>query len=360
MAWVVAILVLSALIIVHEYGHFLVARRSGVHVQAFSIGFGPKVLAWRRGQTEYRISAIPLGGYVKMAGEQHTEQTRQPGEFLSQPIGTRARIIAAGPLVNYVTSIVTLWIVLVIGYPELMPTVGQLVEQMPAQSAGLAVGDRIVAIDGHPVRTWDELTRLVHDAAGQSLRIALERDQQRLSVTVVPETKEVTDPFGRQRVVGLIGIAPSGEITTYRVSPLQAVGQTIQKQLEWTSQIGLSLWSLVVGRVSARESLTGPIGIVYLTSEAAKLGLGSLLYLVSLFSLSLAIFNLFPIPVLDGGHLLFLVMEKLRGGRPVSLHVQERAAQVSMALLLFLVVLVCVNDVSRFGLLDKLVEWWRG
>jgi len=304
------------------------------------------------------VSLVPLGGYVKLAGEHRTEQANAPWEFLSKPPGVRAGIIVAGPLVNYVASIVTLWVVLVIGYPELLPTVGTLVEHMPAKEAGLHVGDRILAVNGASIRTWDELTRIVHRSPNQPLTVQLARSGTQLTATLTPQAKAITDPFGRRRVVGLVGVSPSGEFETYRVSPLEAIGQTASKQLEWTAQIGLSLWSLFTGRISMQESLTGPIGIIYMTSEAVRMGLGSLLYLVSIFSLSLAIFNLFPIPILDGGHLVFLALEKLRGA-PISVQAQEKAAQISLALLVFLVVVVCINDVNRFGLLEKFLEWWR-
>ena len=358
MSWLISAVVLGGLVLVHELGHFLVARWSGVRVTRFSIGFGPVLCRWTRGDTEYVLSLLPLGGYVKMAGEHRTEATNAPGEFLSQSPGVRARIVLAGPLVNSLVSILTLWVVLVIGYPELLPTVGRVLEGMPAQAAGVQVGDRILAIEGEPVHTWDDLTRTVHDAPDHPLAFTLQRGDASVTVTITPQPKELRDAFGRLQRVGLVGVAPSGAFETRRVSPLAAVGETFAKQVEWTGQIGLSLVSLATGRVSMQESLTGPIGIMYMTSEAARMGFSSLVYLMSIFSLSLAIFNLFPVPILDGGHLLFLAAEKLRG-RPVSVTVQEKAAQVSFALLMLLAVFVCVNDVHRLGLFDKLQDWWR-
>ena len=364
MAWLIAIFVLGLLVLLHELGHFVVARRCGVRVLRFSIGFGPVLWRWKRGHTEYAVSLLPLGGYVKMAGESRPSSelpsvAGEPWEFSSKPVGVRAWIVAAGPLVNYAISILSLWTVLVIGYPELLPTVGRLIEDMPARAAGVQVGDRIMAVEGTPIRTWDELTRIIHRSANRPLSLAVQRDDATLTLRVTPLAREQMDPFGRARTVGLLGVSPSGAFTTYRVSPLEAVHQTASKQVEWLSQTGLSLWSMVTGRVPMQESMTGPIGIVYMTSEAVRMGLGALLYLVSIFSLSLAIFNFFPIPILDGGHLLFLVCEKFRG-RPVSLSVQERAAQISFALLMTMVVLVCFNDLNRLGVVEKLRGFWRG
>ncbi|MBI3312014.1 MAG: RIP metalloprotease RseP, partial [Candidatus Omnitrophica bacterium] len=236
---------------------------------------------------------------------------------------------------------------------------GRVMDDMPAHVAGIQIGDRVLAINGQPIKTWDELTAIVHEAPQRPLGFQIDRGGTTLAVTLTPKPSQTKDPFGRTRTVGLVGVAPSGAFGTYRVGPLEAVGRTVKKELEWTEQIGLSLWSLFMGRVSMQDSLTGPIGIVYMTTEAARMGVAPLIYLVSLFSLSLAIFNLFPIPVLDGGHLLFLALEKLRG-RPVSLRIQEKATQVSLAALLLIAVLVCVNDIQRLGLVDKLREWrWR-
>jgi regulator of sigma E protease len=354
----IAVLILGFLVLVHEAGHFLVARLSGVRILRFSLGFGPKIASWRRGETEYCVSWIPLGGYVKMAGEQREEQTHNPWEYLSKSVGTRARIVFAGPLVNYATAVVSLWVVFILGYPELLPVVGHVAKEMPAKAAGLQTEDRIRAIDGQPVRTWEEMTTLIHEAPDRMLTFRIERGGDILEVAMTPQPKVITDPFGRTKRVGLIGISPSGAFQTTRVGPLEAMSRTIRQQNEWVAQTLFALWAMVSGKISMRDSVTGPIGILYLTSEAARMGLSPLLYLVSLFSLSLALFNLFPLPILDGGHLLFLAIEKLRGF-PVSNAVQERATQVSFILLMTLVLVICINDVNRFGLLDKVLEWFR-
>ena len=346
---------LGFLVVVHELGHFLVARWAGVRILRFSVGFGPKVLTWTRGHTEYALSAIPLGGYVKMAGEQRTESAPHPWEFRAKGAGTRAAIIFAGPLVNYLVAFLSLWVVFVIGYPELLPEVGKVLEGMPAEAAGFEVGDRIRSIDGREVLTWDELTTVVYASPDRPLEVRVERAGAARTMTVTPKPEERTDPFGRRRTIGLIGVAPSGAFEPFRVGPMAALSRAARQQHEWTTQTLLALWSMVTGKMALRDSVTGPIGLIYLTSEAVRMGLAPLLFLVSLLSLSLAIFNLLPIPILDGGHLFFLAVEKLRG-RPVSLLIQERASQVSFALLIALIAVICVNDLIRFGLLKKVTD----
>jgi regulator of sigma E protease len=353
----IALLVLGFLVIVHEYGHMVVARWAGVRIERFSIGFGPRLFTIKRGHTEYAVSAIPLGGYVKMAGEQRKEGTYEPWEYMAKPLGTRARIVFAGPLVNYLVAFLSLWVVFVIGYPELLPVVGKVIDDMPAQAAGFQTDDRIRSVDGRPVGTWEDLTRVIYKAPDRPLTMVLERGGVEQTVTVTPKAKNVADPLGGRKTIGLIGIQPSGVFQSYKVAPIPALGKTLHQHGEWTKQTLLTLWSMFSGRISMRDSVTGPIGIVYLTSEAVRAGIAPVLFLTSLFSLSLALFNLFPVPILDGGHLLFLGIERLRG-RPVSQNVQERSAQVSFVLLLALVLAICVNDVKRFGLLDKVKGWF--
>ena len=353
---IISILLLGLLVIVHELGHYLIARWAGVRILRFSIGFGPRLLAWTRGHTEYAISAIPLGGYVKMAGEQARDRTDKPWDYCAKSTATRASIIVAGPCVNYLVAYLSLWELFLSGFPELLPVVGKVVERMPAQEAGFHVGDRIAAINGQPVPTWEAMTKRIYASAGVPLQIQFERDGKTRTARITPQAKQSQDPFGRAKTIGLIGISPSGEFRATRVGPVAALGRTMQQLNEWTAQTMLSFWSLLTGRVSLHDSVTGPIGIVYLTSEAVKMGLTPLLFLISLFSLSLAIFNLFPIPILDGGHLLFLAIERLRG-KPVSLNVQERSAQISFVFLVLLVLVICINDVNRFGLVEKVVGW---
>lgn len=341
--WLAVIGVFGFLVLVHEVGHFIVARRLGVRILRFSIGFGPKLWGSHRGETEYWISWIPLGGYVKMAGEQHSgEQAPQPGDYLSKTPAQRACIVFAGPAVNALIAWVVLWLFFLVGYPGVLPVVGEMTQGMPAEAAGIESGDRILSINGRSTRTWDQMTAMIHRSAGKSLEMRLKRGRDIVNVSIVPVAEEIKDTRGRSRTFGFIGI----QAGVYRANPLEAIGLSLSTLGDWTVQTFQSLWALMTRQLSMRDTVTGPIGIVHLTSQAARLGLGPLLYLMSLFSLSLAIFNTFPIPVLDGGHLLFLTIEQLRG-RPVSPKVQDRAALVSMVLLVSFVLLVSVQDVRR-------------
>ena len=182
----ISILLLGLLIIVHELGHYLIARLAGVRILRFSIGFGPRLLAWTRGHTGYAVSAIPLGGYVKMAGEQDGEATNAPWEYRSKRPGARAGIIVAGPCVNYLVAFLSLWTVFLVGFPELLPVVGKVVEQMPAQAVGVQVGDRVVAINGVPVPTWEAMTKRIYVSAGVPLQIQFERGGKPRTVRVFP------------------------------------------------------------------------------------------------------------------------------------------------------------------------------
>ncbi|MBI3288923.1 MAG: site-2 protease family protein, partial [Elusimicrobia bacterium] len=181
---------LGLVIVLHEFGHFVVARLVGVRVLRFSIGFGPRVLTWIRGSTEYALSAIPLGGYVKMAGEQRAERSHASWEYLSKPVSLRALIVLAGPCMNYLIALVSLWAVLMMGYPGLFPIVGEVAEGMPAQAAGLQPGDRILSVDGRPVRMWEEMTALISKAPGRALALRVERGEAVRTIEVTPKAEE--------------------------------------------------------------------------------------------------------------------------------------------------------------------------
>lgn len=354
------IVVLSTLILIHEFGHFLVAKRCGVRVECFSLGFGPRLWSRAFGGTEYRLSAVPLGGYVKMSGEhpEAAEAPPAPHEFRAQSVGRRAWIVFAGPLLNYLLAFVLLSVVFMIGFPSTPPVVGDVREGYPARAAGLLAGDRIVSVNGTVVEDWDGVMKLIHPHTAGHVTLRLQRAQRQYDVTIQPQVEESLDAIGRKRPVARIGIAPTGEIQLRRYDVLTALWKGAARVWELTALTCQALAAVLIGDASIRETMTGPIGIFVMTGEAAKLGLVYVLHIAGSISLSLAIFNLFPIPVLDGGHLLFLAIERVRG-RAVSARAQMAATQVGMAALALLMVAVIYSDLAKFGVADKVVEWWK-
>lgn len=354
------IFVLSALVIAHEFGHFIIARRMGVRVERFSIGFGPELFSINRGGTRFVLSLIPLGGYVKLAGEAPEEGlTGESWEFLSRGAGERAKIILAGPILNYILAFFIFYLVFLVGNPTLTSEVGKLLPGYPAQNSGIKEGDRILSINGKEVRYWEEVTKIVHKAGGRNLEIIVMRNEERFSIGVLPKKEEIKTLFGSKMSVGLIGITPSQNIIKVRYNPIIALYMAGFRLLNLTYITYRAIFSILSGAISFKDSLTGPIGIFYITGEAAKLGLVYLLQLIAVLSASLAIFNLLPFPVLDGGHLFFLGIEKLRG-KPLHPKLQENITQVGILFLILLMVFVFYNDFLRFGYFDKAAEFIIG
>ena len=359
MTALVLLTTLSVSILVHELGHFLMARRFGVRVERFSIGFGPVLLKWRPGETEYALSLLPLGGYVKMAGEQPAERTGAAWEYGSRPVWQRAAIVVVGPLVNYVTGILLFTAVFWIGAPTLMPVVGEVMAGYPAARAGFQSGDRLVAIDGRPVDTWEAVTaRVRRQVSGAAIQILIRRAGQEQTVTVHPQVKTGPGVFGHATRVAVIGMTPSGEVQLVRLRLPAAAAAGIRRTWTLTVLTYQSFWQMVTGVLPLKESLTGPVGIFYLTSSAAHLGRRYLAQLFPVLSVSLAIFNLLPIPALDGGHLAFLGWEGLRR-RPASLRVQETMGQVGMVMLLGMLLMVTYNDLAKYQVVQRVTHFFR-
>lgn len=353
------IFVLSILVIVHEFGHFIAAKKTGVRVEKFSIGFGPEICGITKGDTRYLISAIPLGGYVKLAGE--TEEDGIKGErweYLARRVGEKARIIIAGPLLNYILAFFIFSVVFMVGYPTLTSTVGKVLEDYPGKEAGIKEGDKILKINGIAVHQWEEVTNLVHTNKGNKIRVVIERGNEVMELTLEPKTQEIRTIFGSKKRVGLIGIMPAEEIIYIRYNAIKAVYMGFEKLLTLTYITYRALWASFTGAIPLKESVTGPIGIFYITGQAARLGFVYLLHLMGILSASLAVFNLLPVPVLDGGHLLFLGIEKIRK-RPLPRKVQENITQAGLALMICLMVFVFYNDFMRYGIFEKLFNLWR-
>lgn len=340
--------ILGLLIIVHELGHFIAAKRAGVKVESFSIGFGPRLLTSRRGDTEYSISAIPLGGYVKCAGDSLEEYKGKPYEYLSKAPGKRAGIVFMGPLLNYVLGFLCFWIILFAGYPTLTTKVGGLIDGFGAKEAGLQVGDVITAIDSEKVKYWEEMQKVIQrqKPPGRVL-LSVNRDNRELSIEVDIKEKKIGDALGEERSVGLLGITPFDEIVKVRHGFIASFFLGMKKTWGLTALTYKAIWRMITGKLSLRESVTGPLGIFYITSKAASLGIIAVLHLIAVLGISLGIFNLLPLPVLDGGHIFFLAIEKIRG-RGLSLKAERIINQIGFTLLISLAIIVTYNDFARF------------
>ena len=435
-----AVVVLGVLIFVHELGHFLVAKRSGVGVLKFSLGFGPKLIGIKRGETEYLLSAFPLGGDVKMIGEDPGDESAEAADlkrsFSRKGVGTRARIILAGPAANLLLPVAIFWgIFTFAGQPYFLPIVGTPEKDSPAAQAGLAAGDevkaldgrpiarweeikaavqassgralrltlvrsgqtvemsvtpramktrdvfgqeieawdlglhpllstrigqvlpgqvaqqaglqirdRIVALDGTPVAEWEQLAKAIHASPGRAVRLTVERGGQRFDVTVTPQPTKQRTATGEEEI-GLIGIGPAPESQYRRLNPLAALTAGLKNTVDLSVLIVQGFVKLVEGKISPK-TIGGPILIGQMAGEVAQRGPVELLSFTALLSINLAILNLLPIPILDGGHLMFSLIEWFRG-KPVSLRKREIAQQVGLVLLVGLMIFAFYNDISR-------------
>jgi regulator of sigma E protease len=341
---------LGVLIVVHEVGHFLVAKWIGVRVLRFSVGFGPIIFSRRRGDTEYALSAVPLGGYVKMLGEDDGEEFDlgdAARAFSARPLGHRAAIVAAGPLFNLgfaVVLYIALHLLFGVAVPSNLPRVAQVTPGLPAAAAGLTGGDLITAVDGEPVATWDELSERIRASQGRALTVAVRRGEEAQTLSLTPQRQESKDIFGE--VTGeifVIGVVRDIEMEP--VGPVRAVALGFERTWTGAELVCVGLWRMVTGRVSPRE-LGGPIAIAKAAGQQAELGAGPFLNSLAFLSVNLGVLNLLPIPVLDGGHLLFFLIELLLR-RPLRPRQRELAQQMGLLLLLTLMVFVFYNDIQR-------------
>jgi regulator of sigma E protease len=428
--------VLGVLIFVHELGHFLAARRVGVRVLTFSLGFGPKILKFTRGDTEYCISAIPLGGYVKMAGENPDDpRSGQPDEFLSKTKWQRFQILIMGPLMNIVLAVVVTAVVLaqgaaVLAYRDEVPVVGSVVAGSPAEGVGLQRGDRILTVSEKKVDTWEDLLIAIATKPDRDVPLTIERDGQTRAVTVrptaqgkyeignigvLPDTNPIIDRViegdvgaraglkagdvvlavnGERMVteaqfrraieknggkeiqllvrrdgeeltipvtpeqrgaIGMLGVYPTDRTKAITPNAWEAVKLSVQQNIKSSGLIFTTLAGLVTGDTSVRQ-LQGPVGIAQLSGESAAQGWTSLLELMAMLSINLGILNLMPIPVLDGGHILILLMEGV-ARRDFSMAVKEKMLLAGFVVLMMLMVTVIYNDLTRISWIEGLMPW---
>lgn len=334
------------LIFVHECGHFIVAKLADVKVLKFSLGFPPAMMSRKRGETEYILSWIPLGGYVKLLGEDPDSKEEIPPEdlpraFTSKSLGARAAIILAGPLANYVLAALLLCAGYVAGWPVLASDIGKVLEDSPAAQAGLKTGDNVVAINGDSLWRWDDMRSIIEKSAGKDLTLTVERDGHKLDIRVTPTITDQKDVFGDP--VGRIGVAPSGK--TIKLGFPASIYEGMRFTGYLTKLVLTTLVKVVRGEISAK-ALSGPITIVQASGESLKAGVFSFIFLLSYISINLAIINLLPVPILDGGHLLFFLIEAITR-RPVTGRIREVAVHAGLLFIVLLMVLVFYNDISR-------------
>lgn len=356
------IIVLGVLIIIHEFGHFIACRIAGVGVEKFSVGFGPEVCHWQGKQTRYAISLFPLGGFVKPRGESVSELEKaepRAGDYLAASLPKRIFIIISGVLMNYFLAFALFVVVGVMGRPVPGTQIGGFVEGYPAAESGLEVGDRIVAVNSHEVADWHELTLALDKVPAEAVSLTVERKGKLVPVIIKPKVMESRNIFGELLKVKRIGILHHEEDFTVKKLGL---GSAVKEAWETTFFITVithkAIFYLIQGKLSLK-TLSGPIGIISIAGDAAKLGLPYLLQVAANLSVSLAVINLLPIPALDGGHLLFLLIEGIRR-RPLSLQAQEKATQVGFALLLVLMAVVIYNDLVKLEFFDKLGKLFGG
>ena len=353
------LVVLGVLVFVHELGHYLAARWRGVHVETFSIGFGRALVRWTdRVGTVWKLAWIPLGGYVKLHGQEQPEDVPEDVRaawvegrtFHGKPVLSRAIVVAAGPAANFLLAAVLFAVLFATaGRPVSVPVIGEVMPDSAAASAGLLAGDRVTAIDGAKIARFEDLQRIIAGAPDKTISVDIERDGHPESLQVHTGTRE----GALNRRIGVLGVK-GGAPEFKQLDPLTAVAAGIQQTWDVTLQTIQGLGQMLTGARSADE-LSGPLGIAQLSGQVASLGIASLVSFIAVLSVNLGLINLFPIPILDGGHLVLYLFEALRG-RPVSPRLQEIGFRAGFAVLAGLFVFATWNDLSHLGLF----RWVRG
>jgi regulator of sigma E protease len=343
-----AIILLGVIIFIHELGHFLSAKLMGVRVLKFSLGFGPKLISKKYGETEYLISSVPFGGYVKMLGESSEEELKDEEKIFAfnyQPVWKRFIIVFLGPLFNLLFAAVIFAGVFLYGLPVLLPEVGEVLAQSPAEKAGLMKGDTIISIDGSQITQWDQMTKIIHNNPDKNLNMEIERKGEVIALSIIPEKKKIKDLFGQEREVGLIGIKPSGNTFVKKSGVKEALINSVSKTWEIIVLTFVSIVKLIQ-RVIPMNTIGGPILIVQMAGEQASLGILNFFVFMAIININLGILNLLPIPILDGGHILFLGIESIRK-KPLSEKLIAISQRIGLAIILFIMAFALYNDIIR-------------
>ena len=356
--------VLTIVVFFHELGHFLVARWAGVKVLTFSLGFGPELAGFNdRHGTRWRLSAIPLGGYVRFFGDESEASTpatatlaamsaeERARSFHHKKLGARAAIVAAGPIANFILAIVIFaGLFVVLGKPNATARVDKVLEGSAAAVAGFQPGDLVVAIDGNKIDNFSDMQRVVGLGAGQPLSFTVKRGDDQVTLQATPELKEIKDGFGNVHKLGVLGITRSnqpGDVMVERVDPATALWLGAKETWFVVDRTLSYVGGIFVGREAA-DQVGGPIRIAQISGQVATIGLAALIHLTAVLSVSIGLLNLFPVPLLDGGHLLFYAVEAIRG-KPLSERAQEMGFRIGLGLVLMLMVFATYNDILHLA-----------
>ncbi len=356
--------VLTIVVFFHELGHFLVARWAGVKVLTFSLGFGPELAGFNdRHGTRWKISAIPLGGYVKFFGDDTEASTpstdalasmsteERAGSFHHKKVGPRAAIVAAGPIANFILAIVIFTCLFTFfGKPSTTARVDKIEANSAAARAGFQVGDIVTAIDGKMIGSFSDMQRIVGVHAGDQLNFSIKRGDATLQLKGTPEQREVKDPFGNAHRLGVLGITRAtspGDVVTERVDPATALWLGVKETWFVVDRTLAYIGGVFTGREAA-DQVGGPLRIAQISGQVATIGLTALIHLAAVLSISIGLLNLFPVPLLDGGHLLFYAVEAVRG-RPLSNRAQEMGFRIGLGLVLMLMVFATYNDILHLA-----------
>lgn len=359
------VVVLTILVFVHELGHYLVARYNGVRVDVFSIGFGPEIIGWTdRANTRWKISLLPLGGYVKMYGDANAASTPDQKELQTmsadqksitlhgKTVGQRIAVSAAGPLANYLFAFVVFAILFAtVGQRYSPPEIGLIQPGSAGERAGLLVGDRIVAIEGLPIGRFEDMQSIISENPEVPLGLTVMRGEDEISLTVTPEVKTTKGAFGKTLEVGVLGVGRQG-VDYIKRNPLEAIFYAAKECYTLTSQTLISIGQMILGMRSADE-LGGPLRIAQLSGEVIQAGLPTFFWFMAVLSISLGFINFLPIPLLDGGHLLFYFIEAIRG-KPLSEKAQERGFYVGFLVVGGLMIFSFWNDLVHLHVLEKI------
>jgi len=356
--------VLTIVVFFHELGHFLMARWCGIKVLTFSIGFGPEIVGFNdRYGTRWKISAVPLGGYVKFFGDENAAsvpdhaaaaamtEAEKKDSFVFQPVRSRAAVVAAGPIANFVLAIAIFAIIfMIVGKQTTSARVDTVQPGSAAQAAGFQPGDLVLTINGEKIESFSDMQRIVSVSAGEPLSIEVERGNAQITLKAVPQLKELKDNFGNAHRLGVLGISRSmapGDIKTEKAGPMRAIVMGAQETWFVVDRTLSYISGVFTGREAA-DQLGGPIRIAQVSGQVATAGLAALFHLTAVLSVSIGLLNLFPIPLLDGGHLLFYVIETIRG-RPLSERAQELGFRIGLAIVLMLMIFATFNDILRIA-----------